>query len=207
LGGYGSGRQYGQPTAEACLRVDLSWMLRERLAVPDSNIKGTVRWTNRGRPSGSISYEANMANPENAWLILTYTRGTDDDKEDVTQEIRLTSTKPNYGGRRWWMICPYRGVRAGTLYLPNGGDRFASRKAWRVGYNSQRITERDRHFEALFKLQDRLSGPQGWDAGLARRPKGMWHRTYERMWSEYHRLDKQCAYEMAGVLQRLKSRW
>jgi hypothetical protein len=205
MGGFGSGRQYGGPVAEHCLRVDLTWMLRQGLALPNSCHSGILRWTCGDQPSGSISYQANMENPEDAWLILTDTRGSGSDKEDVRQEVRLTFTKPHYGGRRWWMICPYRGNRVAILYKPGNGDRFASRKAWRVAYKSQRVSQRDKPFEALFRLQRKLGGFEGWEAGLNPRPKGMWYRTYQRMWDEYDRLDAHCAYEMAVMLQILKS--
>lgn len=93
MGGYGSGRQYGAPLAEECLRVDLPWMIQNDRAMPGFNRGGTLSWNCRGQPSGSISYQANMIDPDDAWLILTYTRGTGDKAEKVRQEIRLTTTK------------------------------------------------------------------------------------------------------------------
>jgi hypothetical protein len=146
-----------------------------------------------------------MTDPNNATLTLKYTRGSGDDPEKVRQIIQLTYSQPHYGGRRWWMTCPYGGGRCGKLYLPGNGDRFASRKAWRLGYQSQRIASHDRPFEALFRLQKRLGGEQGWEAGLAPRPKGMWHRTYEQLWREHEELDMQCGLQAAGMLARLQA--
>jgi hypothetical protein len=201
MGGYGSGRNGGRPTADMSLRVDLAWMIRTGKAKPGSLIWGSLSWTCGGEPSGSISYETDMTDPDNARLILKYRRGSGDTAEQVRQEIILTYSQPHYGGRRWWMMCPYGGGRSGKLYLPPGGDRFASRKAWRLGYQSQRIAERDRPFEALFRLQKKLGGRQGWEGGLERRPKGMWHRTYKRHWEEYFRLDRLCANEAAWAMK------
>jgi hypothetical protein len=204
MGGWGSGRQYGGPIAEECLRVDLCWMLRQGLALPFANRHGTLSWNRGGQPSGSISYQANMADPDNAWLILTYTRGSGIDAEKVRQEIRLTHTKPHYGGRRWWMICPYRGHRVSILYKPGNGDRFASRKAWRVQYKSQRVPDRDKPFEALYRIQKRLGCREGWEMPI-RRPKGMWHRTYSRLEQRYWQLDNQCAVQMMTTVGLMKT--
>ena len=201
MGGYGSGRHGGRPTADASLSVDLAWMIRTGRAKPGAVILGSLSWTCGGEPSGSISYEVNMTDADYARLILKYRRGSGDAAEQVRQEIWLVYSQPNFGGRRWWMICPFGGGRCNKLYLPSGGDRFASRKAWRLGYQSQRIAGRDRPFESLFRLQKKLGSRQGWEAGLDVRPKGMWHSTYERYWDEYHRLDRLCAIEMALAMK------
>jgi hypothetical protein len=186
-----------------CKRIDLAWMIRTKRAIPGSLVSGTLCWTCGGESAGSISYVADMRYPENAFLRLSYTRGSGSDREEVKQLVRLTYTEPNYGGRRWWMICPYRHNRCGKLYLPNGGDRFAGRRAWKLGYHCQRVARRDRAFEKLFRLQKKLGCDQGWEAGIGR-PKGMWDRTYQRHWEQYWELDGECAVEMMTVLKLLR---
>lgn len=181
MGGYGSGRTGGRPVADRCYRIDIAWMIRTERAMAGCLIRGVLNWTCGGEPSGSISYEADMADPDNARLVLDYTRGSGGDAEKVHQVVELTFSEPYYGGRRWWMICPYGGGRCGKLYLPDNGDRFASRKAWRLGYQSQRVVKRDRSFEALFRLQKWLGGEQGWETGLWPRPGDMRRHNYERM--------------------------
>lgn len=202
MGGFGSGRQGGRPTADLSRRIDIAWMIGTGRAVPGQWISGMLSWNLGGEPSGSISYEADMRDPEAAELRLSYTRGPESARESVRQVIRLTYTEPHFGGRRWWMICPYRHNRVGKLYMPNGGDRFAGRVAWRLGYQSQRVAHRDRPFEKLFRLQKKLGCSQGWEAGLFR-PKGMWHRTFERHLARYWKLDEQCAGEMMALMSRL----
>jgi hypothetical protein len=204
MGGYGSGQHGGRPTVDASRGIDLAWMLREGLARPGQRVSGALRWSCGGSPSGSISYDAVMDDPEQERLQLSYTRGSGEDAESVRQTVYLCHTQPNFGGKRWWMICPYRGNRAGKLYLPPGGDRFASRKAWRLAYQSQRDAHRDRPFERLFRLQKKLGCEQGWGS-VIRRPKGMWHRTFERHWEEFLELDDKCAVQMmamVGLLNR-----
>ncbi|AKQ42530.2 hypothetical protein CP97_11555 [Aurantiacibacter atlanticus] len=133
---------------------------------------------------------------------MIYTRGKDDDAEQVRQTVTLCHTVPHYGGKRWWMICPYRGIRVGKLYIPPGGDRFASRKAWRLGYQSQRDTPRDVPFERLFRLQEKLGCERGWGQ-YPRKPKGMWWRTYWQHMERFGKLDAECSSEMMNWIGQL----
>lgn len=201
MGGFGSGRWGGRPTADASKKIDLAWMIRTGRARPGGWVSGDLRWSWGGSPAGSIGYVANMEDETAAYLRLMYWRGEGGDREHVEQVVRLVSTRPNFGGRRWWMVCPYSGRRVAKLYLPAGGDRFASRHAWKLGYQSQRVARRDRPFEKLFRLQRKLGSEQGWDAPLWR-PKGMWRRTYERHLERYYELDDECAAEMAMLVLR-----
>ena len=75
--------------------------------------------------------------------------------------MRLHHTVPNYGGKRWWIICPYRGARVNKLYLPPGGDRFASRQVCRLGYRSERVTDQARALDRLAALQLKLDCGEG----------------------------------------------
>jgi hypothetical protein len=54
-------------------------------------------------PSGlpSIRYEADLRDTDNAWLRLHYRANG----EAMDYKVQLVTTKPNYGGRRWWFIC------------------------------------------------------------------------------------------------------
>ena len=205
MGGWGSGRYGGRPTADMSKKIDLAWMIRTGRAKPGQWILGSLSWTCGGEPAGWISYSANMEDPYASELKLSFNRGSGESRESVEQRIRLVFTEPNFGGRRWWMICPYKGIRVGKLYLPNGSDRFASRKAWRLAYQSQRVSHRDRPFEKLFRLQRKLGCDQGYDSFI-RRPKGMWNRTFDRHLERFEELDAQCAAGMAMLVLRLGDR-
>lgn len=187
------------------MRIDLAWMLRMGFASDGFERTGTLSWSCRGEPAGNISYTANIRDPENAWMELRFstTRHSSGEKIDHVQHVRMSFTKPNFGGKRWWMQCPVNGSRVGKLYCPRGAETFASRTAWPLGYHSQRITERDKPFEALFKLQKRLGCKEGWEQPI-RRPKGMWRRTYKRLERQYWELDRECSAQMMGFVKRLR---
>lgn len=185
-------------------KVDLALMIRRGWAKLGHLTSGSLNWNCGGQPAGSISYSVDMRNPFASEMKLTYWRGAGDEREHVEQRIRLVFTEPNYGGRRWWMICPYRGNRCAKLYLPNWGDRFAGRSAWRLGYQSQRVAHKDRPFERLFRLQRKLESEQGWEAPL-RRPKGMHRKTFDRHLQHYEELDAECAVVMMRWIGILRS--
>lgn len=203
MGGFGSGRHSGRPTADSSLRIDLAWMLRTRKAREGSHFHGMLNWTCGGRNSGSIGYIAAMSEPGREHLELSYSNTRQGERKEVRQTVHLTHTVPNYGGKRWWMLCPVIGRRVGKLYLPPGGDIFASRQAWRLGYQCQRDAARDRPFERLFRLQKKLGCAQGWEQPIFK-PKGMWERTWQRHLAEYWKLDEQCSIEMMGMVNRLR---
>lgn len=205
MGGWGSGRHGGRPTADMSKKIDLAWMIRSGKAKQGQWISGQLHWSCGGESAGSISYTANMEDAQDSYLRLQFWRGSGHDREHVEQVIRLIFTEPHYGGRRWWMVCPYKHVRVAKLYLPNGGDRFASRQAWRLAYQSQRVAYRDRPFERLCRLQKKLGGTQGFE-NFIRRPKGMWRRTFDRHLERFEELDARCAAEMAMLVLRLGGR-
>lgn len=203
MGGWGSGRSSNRPTADMSKKIDFSWMIRTRKARPGEWVSGTLNWNYGGEPAGSIGYTANMEDQANAYLRLNYWRGDGAEKKSVEQKVRLIFTEPHYGGRRWWMVCPYSGRRVAKLYLPPWGDRFAGRMAWKLGYQSQRVAKRDRPFEKLFRIQRKLGCEEGFDSWL-RRPKGMWKRTFERHLARYQELDNECSVEMASLVLHLR---
>lgn len=77
--------------------------------------------------------------------------------------IRLDTTKPNYGGLRWWFICPLVRQdggpprRVAKLYLPPGGRYFGSREGYGLTYTS---CQESGKFRGLYR---RLAADMGAD--------------------------------------------
>lgn len=205
LGGWNSGRTGGRPLADSALFVEIDWMIRTGRAVSGSCTKGSLSWTCRGQESGWISYECDMRNCDNAFIILRFTVKTHAtlEKRDYEQRVPLSFTIPNYGGKRWWIHCPVNGSRVGKLYCPAGGDIFASRTALRLGYQSQREAKQWQPLDRLFRLQRKLGVERGIQHSL-RRPKGMWRNTYDRHLSKYYSLMQQCDAELSKAAGRLR---
>ena len=129
MGGFGSGRQGGRPTVEDCLTLDINKLLRDRCLVPGRWMGGVLRWTvvGTGRELASVGYSADLADPAAARMRLYFGRGEGEARREHVCTVRLTTTRPRYGGRRWWFACPVSGRRCGKLHIPPGAGTFAAR--------------------------------------------------------------------------------
>ena len=95
--------------------------------------------------------------------------------------VGLTTTRPTYGGARYWFVCPRQdcGCRCEALYRPRGCNAraFACRSCYRVKYISQRLGagyRAERRAERLMKSL--IVGADG----RLQRPSGMHRRTFAR---------------------------
>lgn len=212
MGGYGSGQQGGCLTVEDCLSLDLNKLLRDRCLVPGRWKAGSLHWTvvGTGREVASVGYAADLADPAAAWMRLRFGRGEGKARREHECTVRLTTTRPCFGGRRWWFVCPVSGRRCGKLHIPPGAGVFAARQVWGLAYTSQRVSplERERQTAAdrASRLRRRLGGTGGGPIGHAEvppRPKGMWRRTYERRRREIEEVEERLEsifWEKAAIL-------
>jgi hypothetical protein len=113
MGGYFSGRHNGGPVVEDGLKLDLAHCIRKGLIRPGSYVAGTISWTltRTGEVKANISYEAHLVDPADAWIRLVYTTTTRATAAKVANDyqVRLETTRPNFGGLRWWFLCPMTG--------------------------------------------------------------------------------------------------
>jgi len=111
------------------LTLNIDQLIKARFLIPGSRISGRIDWSNRmGEPAASVEYESQLALP-NAYLRLYFAvrDSVSGSSHSVRQEIRLITTRPRFGGARWWFICPQSGARVGRLHLPPGSLQFAAR--------------------------------------------------------------------------------
>jgi len=103
----------------------------------------TLTWTRR--LSGHKSSIGICVDTEELYIKVNYTvtdRNTSE-KPDYDYKISLTTTPCNFGGVRYWFICPlsvngvYCGRRTGTLYLASGGNYFGCRHCYDLSYESR----------------------------------------------------------------------
>ena len=109
---------------------------------------GSMSWSyGSSENKNSISFSVaklNWGTPyEKASMSLkyTYTDNRTDEKEIMDYEIKFTTTPCNYGGRRYWFICPltksgnYCGRRVGVLFRV--GKWFGCRHCLEIAYSKQ----------------------------------------------------------------------
>jgi hypothetical protein len=163
---------------EDCLPLSIDKLLRERNLVAGQVMTGVLTWTTtrENRALELLTYSSDLTANDHGWLRITSLDGRQVD------QIRLTTTIPRFGGRRWWFVCPFTGARVGKLFRPAGVKRFAGRKAHGLAYRSQREdgieTSHNRVERAARKLGNEY---RAFGKVQPRRPKGMHHRTYARL--------------------------
>jgi len=118
---------------------------------------GTLTWT-RGEWKSSVNFVTSISD-KCSYFRLKYTQ-TDrntGEKKDFDYKIPLVTTPCQYGGKRYWFICPwskngiYCGRRVGKLY--KNGDYFACRHCHNLTYDSRKINRKCKSFP-LFNVLD-----------------------------------------------------
>jgi hypothetical protein len=182
MGGYGSGRSGGRPTVDGSLTLDLQRLFKDGWLKVGAWTSGTLRWTlvSSGEETASMGFQSYLG-MESGYVRLHWT-ATDRRTGETRQcenRITLTTSPQPFGGRRWFFICPRTGENAAKLHLPSGAYTFACRKAYRLGYRSQRESPRDRSLSRAFALRAKIGG-KGGIGDYIPKPKGMHRRTFER---------------------------
>jgi len=182
MGGDGSGcyvRWSSKTTVEEGLTLDLCKLIRMKLIIPGRHVSNSLIWSrvSDGEKIGSIGYEANLKTPHGAWMRLRYKHKD----TPLDYKVRLTTTRPNFGGMRWWFICPSNGSRVAKLHSPPGGEYFASRSAYNLNYQSQHETPVFRCLTTAQNIRRKLGGNMCVDDPFPDKPARMHWSTYWRL--------------------------
>jgi hypothetical protein len=182
MGGYRSGRSGGRPTVESSLTLDLQRLFKTGWLKAGARTSGLLKWTwvSTGEETASIGFESDLGE-EIGYVQLRWTSTNQRSGEKHRREnrIALTTSPQPFGGRRWFFVCPRTSENVTKLHLPSGADTFASRKAYRLGYRSQRESPRDRSLSRAFALRAKIGGKGGIYTRIEK-PKGMHARTFKR---------------------------
>jgi hypothetical protein len=206
MGGFGSGRPNGSGRAkvEASRSIDVNRLHKTGCLRPGWS--GGWQWTRDGERIASINLRA-----EADRLHLSYrVRIVGDEWKDVAETVRIIRVPCRFGGGRPYFICPgvVNGVpcgrRVAKLYGP--GRYFLCRHCYRLAHTSQSEDPWDRALRRANKIRQRLGGDPGMAAPFPQKPKGMWHRTYERLYEEAFEAEKLADEAFVQRAQRLLAR-
>lgn len=120
----------------------------------DINIQA-CRWKRWGKPSGFICYRMYYdENDKPKFIRFSYSirDNSTKEKQSFDYPVRLVATDCNFGGKRWWFICPLTkngvlcGRRCSILYLPGDYYYFGCRICYELTYES-----RQRHREGFYE--------------------------------------------------------
>jgi hypothetical protein len=164
MGGRGSGSPYyhwwrspKKRVVEDCRHLDANRWTRERILQAGVQHSGSWCWyrdASKMELASSIGYEVCTLDLDDSWVRLWYTDTQTQAKVDY--RILLETTRPRFGGLRWWFLCPlsvngvYCGRRVAKLYLD--GRYFGCRHCHRLTYTScQESHKYDRAYRFLAK--------------------------------------------------------
>jgi len=141
------------------------------------HVQSTVRWTDGGNIGVTLYLDR---------LKVFYGVTHDGRREEICEAIHFDTVANNYGGQRYYFLCPYCGRRCRILYMYR--LHFKCRTCARLNYYSQRVTKGSD--EAAYKMMRLIREKFGVEKSLSPaeaefyrpdRPKGMHWETYSRL--------------------------
>ena len=201
MGGLGSGawtRWPTRPVVESGLTLDLYKLIKNGAFCPGQITSGSLTWTrsHSGEEIGSIGYSSDLTAAALGSVRLHYHHAG----LPVDYRVSLTTTRPYFGGVRWWFVCPVNGDRASKLLLPSGSHMFASRRAFDLAYRSQNETAGDRQLSKAQEIRRRFGGSGSLLEPFPDKPKGMHWATY---WRLRETSEQAANMSLAGMVRRL----
>ncbi len=179
MDGFERRRKARRPHVEANLRLTLP-ALKAAGLLAGMGSKGVVEWSARARIVGDLSVETVLDGDLSGCLILTYAVNC----APRQQDIKLEPVPQQFGGVRWWAICPVSGARVGTLVFSQKHMSFVSVRAAGMAYSSQsegvfkRIERRRR------KVERRIEGLSKYARSPTRRLLQLEHRRTHYLWAK-----------------------
>lgn len=139
------GRYYfdKKDTVEDCRSVSISFLKKHDYF--GGYRSGGIAWKNcYGEETSSIGVAVSTMEGDNyVRFQYTTTDRSTGEKTEYDYKVRLTTTLCNFGGVRYWFICPlsrngvYCGRRVAKLYKAPGGSYFGCRHCYNLSYESR----------------------------------------------------------------------
>jgi hypothetical protein len=156
--------------------IDILDLQRKEVFSKDSSWSWTSTWSRSGEVIASVSYrvEAGKNGPSGLRFMYAITDTDTGEKKDYNYVIPVDATPCNYGGKRWWYVCPLvmngRSCRrrCRIVYMPPGAEYFGCRECYQLTYESrQRHREKfyegfEKPYKAAEALQEELARARSW---------------------------------------------
>ena len=178
MGGRGSGscsRWDSKTTTESQHQIDIRLLKKWGCLRGNSISMRKLSWSQNGEDTGFINYRMEIDR-----MILNYRcRYHGGEWEAVEQNISFDRTPCNYGGHRWWFLCPHCSRRVAVLY--GAGKYFLCRHCHGLTYSSQQESLPDRLMRKSRKIRKQLGGGNSLLDPFPFKPKNMHWETYYRL--------------------------
>lgn len=181
------GRHYysGKDEADHLKKISI-YFLNQNKYFETAYHSGDISWSRNGEKTGSITVEY-IVDYNEYYLRFIYTQTDKDtgEKKDFNYKVRLDATPCNYGGLRYWFVCPLsaNGIpcnkRVGVLY--KNGDYFGCRHCYNLTYRSKNENRRYR-YNPLFNVLNYSDRIEELEAKTNRRYyAGKLTKTYQKI--------------------------
>jgi hypothetical protein len=142
--------------------------MRKEVLRDGVHLKCLWQWDCRDEHKCSIRIEVNTLDRGQSWMRLSYTHEWQGEKQNADYRLRLTATRPRFGGLRWWFVCPLTVEgepcrrRLAKLYLPPRCRFFGCRHCHDLTYTS---CQKSHQNDTLYRYMAR---EMGWDIATTR---------------------------------------
>jgi hypothetical protein len=154
MGGVNSGRRrsVNRGPVEQYPAIDLRILRRAGLLSAGQCSYTTLHWGNQAPEALSVRIFIDLSDTDDASMRIV----TSEDHGGMVDRVAIECVPCPYGGVRCYFLCPLIGVRCEQLFFVDG--IFASRKAHKLTYASQREDELSRARRKVRKLQRQVEG-------------------------------------------------
>ncbi|MFH2035897.1 MAG: hypothetical protein ABIJ45_05785 [Candidatus Zixiibacteriota bacterium] len=128
----GRGVWFKKRLVDDCWKLDIKELTSNYIFDLDWQL--IMNWKSSWGKTASIGLDIHP--PRNIRLYYTVTKNSGE-KTDYDYITHYESTRCNYGGKRYWFLCPNCGRKCRILYLPPKSNYFACRKCYNLTYRSQ----------------------------------------------------------------------
>lgn len=177
MGGFGSGnwsRWDRKTTTDDVPRLDIRALNKDGLLCTVGSV-GSITWSYHGEISGSVGFRV----LKNSLVLIYRNRNAHGKWQNMYEPIKLDRTPCNFGGNRYWFLCPGCNKRIAVLY--GSGPRFLCQPCSGVVYASKNESYIDRMMRKARKIRLRLGGTDDLSLPIPDKPKFMHRDTYQRM--------------------------
>lgn len=138
--------------ADNLLKIETSWLKKNKYFA--GNKSGGISWSNSYlRNNYSVGIET-FFDDEKGYLRIYYSQINENDKKSFDYRVELIPSECNFGGKRYWFICPLQknnkpcNRRVNVLY--KCGDYFGCRHCFNLTYKTRNENRRYKLY-GLFK--------------------------------------------------------
>ena len=131
-------QQYYRRKATVEESANLSIFRLKALGLLQGHCSSTLTWT-RSKSGQKTSVAVTVDVLDEPYVNLSYTLADHNsgNTTDYDYDVSLDATACNFGGERYWFVCPSCGVRAGVLYRAPGNEYFWCRDCSNLSYRSR----------------------------------------------------------------------